>query len=271
MFSKIMLPHFGVPEVLIFTKYLKTDLAMKVYELRNSYQIFKNILLNSIYNNLSIESVVSFFNVYKKKGMLTVNIIHVTCRELIERFINSVTIIVENTPSFDTIPIGIIYHKNKTLNFAHLNKLYLYSLSDIQLTLYSIMINFYSNIQIFAITNDAYVENMNKKINVFLVWIIRFILLNIGLTVLLCIGTSLMIIMANKLGNVMIVQMSNKIENLEFYWYMNKKIKNLILLNNLYEENLQTIITNIEKEKHNQIQRIKNLYAKKESLKLFSN
>ena len=27
--------------------------------------------------------------------MLTVNIIHVTCRELIERFINSVTIIVE--------------------------------------------------------------------------------------------------------------------------------------------------------------------------------
>ena len=46
-------------------------------------------------------------------------------------------------------------------------------------------------------------------------------------------------------------------------WYMNKKIKNLILLNNLYEENLQTIITNIEKEKHNQIQKIKNLYGKK--------
>ena len=38
--------------------------------------------------------------------------------------------------------LSLIFHKNGTLSFSHLNVKYLLSLDEIQITLYSLMVNF---------------------------------------------------------------------------------------------------------------------------------
>ena len=102
---------------------------------------------------------------FKKNGILTIEKIPISCKELIERFINSVAVIANIRETYDSIKIGIIFHKNGTLSFSHLNVKYLLSLDEIQITLYSMMVNFFSNIQIYSATNDQNVKSINESIH----------------------------------------------------------------------------------------------------------
>ena len=63
-FIKFALPSLGLKDPSIYKKYLQTDLLIKVTELRASFQKFKTLSLNAQYNNLSIETIVTYFNVF---------------------------------------------------------------------------------------------------------------------------------------------------------------------------------------------------------------
>ena len=63
-FIKFALPSLGLKDPSIYKKYLQTDLLIKVTELRASFQKFKTLSLNAQYNNLSIETIVTYLNVF---------------------------------------------------------------------------------------------------------------------------------------------------------------------------------------------------------------
>ena len=111
--------------------------------------------------------------------------------------------------------LSLIFHKNGTLSFSHLNVKYLLSLDEIQITLYSLMVNFFSNIQIYSATNDQNVKSIDEQGNFILTVIFRFSYGFIALVLLIYCNVYMLLIWVYHLFSFLIKEMSSQIDNKE--------------------------------------------------------
>ena len=163
--------------------------------------------------------------------------------------------------------LSLIFHKNGTLSFSHLNVKYLLSLDEIQITLYSLMVNFFSNIQIYSATNEQNVKSIDEQGNFILTVIFRFSYGFIALVLLIYCNVYMLLIWVYHLFSFLIKEMSSQIDNKECLSFLSIKIESLIKLNELYSENPNTIIKQIENDKQHQIQKIRSFIKTRKSTK----
>ena len=129
------------------------------------------------------------------------------------------------------------------------------------------MVNFFSNIQIYSATNDQNVKSIDEQGNFILTVIFRFSYGFIALVLLIYCNVYMLLIWVYHLFSFLIKEMSSQIDNKECLSFLSIKIESLIKLNELYSENPNTIIKQIENDKQHQIQKIRSFIKTRKSTK----
>lgn len=234
--------NFDIPQ------YVNSELSLKINMLRDIYLDLQNEIYSSHYKeklDLIFNNKTDFLQLSTVSGQLSISKKQFYFFETINIFYNHGKVIVQNIEATKFIYLYIISAKDNAFNFSNIQS---NNLSEIQIKMYEILLNYVTYYLNFIRTGDLinsfFSESLSSVFN--MTYLLSFLLM--GIHLFLFFGGVFIIKFLYRIvkQNEKLLKGIKDPKNLQF---LNEKIKNIKVLNDLFTENPKLIINKLNKNR----------------------